>query len=313
MIDLGGGEILALPLSCALSNGVCTITQRRSLDNWSTVNTETATVSLPSAVAMSGDDCPAAPVPQFFIHHGIIRLNDGRLIATMFGNYASDNTPADGYPASCQFNKWGVIVVFSSDKGKTWVNPTTVAESSMVNLAREGFDESDIVRAPNGDLLVFMRTGGYVGECAANPAFCFQLTPLYMSRSSNEGQSWSAPVKVADWGTNPNAVTLGNGVIVLSYGGAKERGGWVQFSNDNGYTWKGAFQVTGSDDYTDVIALSTNRFLLIYQGSGRVSTDFTVVNGSGGGTPVSLSTNPSSVSSGSKTTLSWTTTGMNNC
>jgi len=46
-------------------------------------------------------------------------------------------------------------------------------------------------------------------------------------------------MQIADRGVSPNAVTLSNGIIVCTY---SRPGNWLIFSDDNGKSWKGAFQ-----------------------------------------------------------------------
>ena len=73
-------------------------------------------------------------------------------MATAYGNYASDDDIVPGVVCSNGniFRKYRMVVLFSSDKGKTWGNPITVADSKMIDpatglryIAREGFSEGD--------------------------------------------------------------------------------------------------------------------------------------------------------------------------
>jgi hypothetical protein len=64
----------------------------------------------------------------------------------------------------------------------------------MLASMQEGFNEADLTRAPNGDIICAMRSGGRLGIRKA-PIF---PTPLYISRSSDEGQTWTPPVPIAD-------------------------------------------------------------------------------------------------------------------
>jgi hypothetical protein len=161
--------------------------------------------------------------------------------------------------------KFRTVVVTSSDKGQHWSNPVTVAYDKMISrstgmtvaaVAREGFDEADMTRAPNGDIVIVMRTGGRTNvEPQPTP------TPVYLSRSKNEGRTWSTPLAVTDRGTNPNIITLQNGVMVLTYAG---QGEWITFSDDNGDTWKGTYQLSGQDSYTDIVPLSSDSFMVFF-------------------------------------------------
>ena len=269
-IDLGNGEILVAGRnSKRRPDGTFTIRLRRSKDNWETVTEEEAIVDIPNAsftVTGSG-----GRVDGFLFHHGILKLKNGELIGSMYGNYEGDVLLCDGYPTELNQRKYRTVVVFSKDMGYTWGNPVLVAYDKMLGrgipdkhhmigksipetrggrtmivpaITQEGFREADLVEAPNGDLICVMRSGG------RNPAPGVNLfpTPLYCSRSSDKGKTWTPPVQIADRGTCPSLVTLRNGIIVCTYG---RPGNWLIFSDDNGQSWKGAFQfgTTGDSNY----------------------------------------------------------------
>lgn len=273
-IDLDGREILAIGRnSRRRADGIFTLHQRRSRDNWQSVASETALLNIPrasSTVTGSGDR-----IDGFLFHHGLLRLADGTLIGSMYGNYRGDTTLCDGYPPEMNQRKYRTIVVFSTDNGHTWGNPVLVAYDRMLGrgipddhkmvgrgipasrvgpttivpaITQEGFREADLVQAPNGDLLCLMRSGG------RNPgAATLFPTPLYCSRSSDGGLNWSPPEQIADRGVCPNLVTLTNGIIVCTY---SRPGNWLIFSDDNGRTWKGAFQFGTSGAYNYILEVA---------------------------------------------------------
>ena len=252
-IDLGDGEVLSIHrTSIKQPSGLFRATQARSFDGWATNANENATLDTPLAVEPGGDNCQLNVGAGLLFHHGLIELPDGRLMATMYGNYWTDDVPAQGYPAECLFRKFRVVTVTSADGGVTWGSPVTVAHAGLPLNTQEGFDESDIVMAPNGDLLVFMRSSGY----SVPPQ-----TPLYMARSRNLGRTWDVPVAVNAFGVNPNAVVLENGTIVLTYGGDD---GWLQTSTDSGYTWGVPYRITLSESYTDVHAIGPELVLSMH-------------------------------------------------
>ena len=285
-IDLGSGEILTIGRnskrradrnSRRRADGKFVLHQHRSLDNWKTVKNEETVLDIPQAsstVTGSGQR-----IDGFLFHHGILKLPNGDLIGTMYGNYKGDVILCDGYPPEFNQRKYRTVVVFSKDNGHTWGDPVLVAYDRMLcrgipadhmmvghgiprsrvsattvvpAITQEGFREADLVQAPNGDLVCVLRSGG------RNPGGGVNLfpTPLYCSRSSDGGKTWTPPEQIADRGVCPNLVTMTNGIIVCTY---SRPGNWLIFSDDNGKTWKGAFQfgTTGSYNYILEVAPDT--------------------------------------------------------
>ncbi|MEJ2616372.1 MAG: sialidase family protein [Ignavibacteriaceae bacterium] len=275
-IDLGNGEAIAIKRNSEQrSDGKYSLKIQRSLDNWKTVTEEEAILDIPNATftLTGGGDV----IDGFLFHHGILKIDGNTLIGTMYGNYEGDNILCDGYPPELNQRKYRTIVVFSKDKGHTWGNPVLVAYDKMLGrgipedypllgqsipkekasatsivpaITQEGFREADLVQAKNGDLLCLMRTGGRNGELVN-----LFPTPLYCSKSTDKGKSWSPPEQIADRGVCPNAVTLENGIIVCTY---SRPGNWLIFSDDNGSTWKGAFQFGNSRNYNFIIESEPN-------------------------------------------------------
>lgn len=287
VIDLGDGEILSIGRNSRYSSrrpdGMFTLRQRRSLDNWKTVENEEAVLDIPNATYTSTGS--GGRVDGFLFHHGILQLANGDLIGTMYGNYAGDKELCAGYPAELFQRKYRTVVVFSKDKGRTWGEPVLVAYDKMLGrgipadhhmvgksipasragkpmavpaVTMEGFREADLVEAPNGDLICVMRSGG------RNPAPGINLfpTPLYCARSSDQGKTWTLPEQIADRGVCPNAVTMSNGIIVCTY---SRPGNWLIFSDDNGKTWKGAFQFGPGGATNYVVETARNTVQVYYE------------------------------------------------
>jgi hypothetical protein len=282
-IDLGNGEILSISRNTQRrSDGKFAGRQRHSLDNWQSVNKEESVIEIPgvSPTVTGGGDI----IDGFLFHHGILLLENGELIATMYGNYEGDVILCDGYPPELNQRKYRTVVVFSQDKGHTWGNPVLVAYDRMLGrgipddhplaekglqnelvkptaivpaISQEGFREADLEVAPNGDLLCLMRSGGRNG--GATTLF---PTPLYCSRSADGGKSWSPPEQIADRGVCPNLVTMSNGIIVCTY---SRPGNWLIFSDDNGRTWKGAFQFGETRDYNYILEVSPDTIQVYHE------------------------------------------------
>jgi len=286
VIDLGSGEILMFgSSSSARDDGRYELPVVRSIDNWQTQTDELALFNIPRATFCGGDD--GARHSGMIAHHGVLQLKNDDLMITMYGNYQGDNELADAYPVEFNMRKYRTIVVFSSDRGKTWGHPVTVAykrmlargldsDSSVISyrdvpaVTQEGFCEPDLTRAPNGDIICMMRSGGRIGVGNV-PIF---PTPMYASRSSDEGKTWTTPVQVADRGVCPYLVTLDNGIIVCSYA---RPGNWLIFSDDNGQTWKGEFMINTRDSYCKVLAVAPDKILTIYHADGKIKGTFFTV------------------------------------
>jgi BNR repeat-like domain len=291
MINLDNGEILAIGRnSHRKENGKFKLSLFRSGDYFQTIEKEEAELDLPGAsftVTGSGNR-----VDGFLFHHGILQLDNGDLIGSMYGNYEGDTELCAGYPTELNQRKYHTIVVFSQDRGRTWGGPVHVAYNkmlgrgipdnhamigksipvSMVNrtsvvpaVTQEGFRESELVKASNGDLLCIMRSGG------RNPIEGVALfpTPLYCSRSEDSGKSWSPPMQIADRGVSPYAVTLKNGITVCTY---SRPGNWLIFSVDNGNSWKGAFQFADGNATNYIIASGPDTVQVFYEADENGTT-----------------------------------------
>lgn len=257
------------------------LSQRRSIDGWRTVRREYAALDTPDAAVATGDD--GDRYAGFLLHHGIVELPNGDLLATMYGNSTEDQAEdnrSQAYPPSFKMYKTRVITVRSSDRGRTWGQSRVVASRWMAGrdegesastagttrvpaVTQEGFNESDLVIAANGDVLCLMRSGGRISTKAA-PIYS---TPLYQARSTDGGETWNLPVQIAPFGVNPNAVALKNGLLVAS---CSRPGGWLMFSTDHGHTWKGHRQLTTSDAYTSLLVIGDDTFTVYYSKGGAV-------------------------------------------
>ncbi len=282
VINLSNGDIVSLSrTSIKRSEGKYRLRSTRSSDGWKTTEVVDAILDTPLATATGGD--AGDRLDGLLMHHGILELESGRLLATLYGNYQGDNLLALGYPVEFNFRKYRTLVVSSTDEGRTWGDPVTVAydrqlargndpDSSVHTttvvpaVTQEGFCEADLERASNGDLLCVMRSGGRIGI----PGVPIYPTPLYLSRSTDEGDTWTSPIPIADRGVCPYLNVLDNGVLVCAYA---RPGSWLIFSDDDGETWKGAFEIGPSDSYCNAIEVAPNKILALYRGEADESAE----------------------------------------
>lgn len=144
-----------------------------------------------------------------FFHRSILELEDGSLLAAMYGNFETDVTrPSHPWSRTETKYKLRAFAVRSTDEGKTWRYRASVAVPDPdVEDATEGFNEWTMTRLADGRLLAVVRTGHF--------------TPLVASWSDDEGLTWTPPRTPAGLGPaggDPNLLTLENGRLALAFG-----------------------------------------------------------------------------------------------
>lgn len=245
------GEIVQLGFHSKRTDpeGWFSIPLTRSTDNGRTLRSESARLFIPEAVGGTGDDGKAYDGPP--ADHAIVAAGDGSLLAAMYGQFAGDRVLVPTMPEAWKCYKYRTFVVRSTDRGKTWKYLSTVAYDPSVGL--ESFCEADLLALPGGEILCFMRTGGSGGK----------HTPLYLSRSADQGKTWSKPQPIADRGVWPNACRMQSGAIVCTYG---RPGNWLAFSLDEGRTWTGHFCFYNgpTTSYNSVEEIAPGTLLVVY-------------------------------------------------
>ncbi len=73
-----------------------------------------------------------------------------------------------------------------------------------------GFSDSDFEFMPDGSIVWFFRSAWYASTG-------WEWAPMYMSRSTDDGYTWSKPVKFSEVGILPRLCKLENGVTLLCY------------------------------------------------------------------------------------------------
>ena len=182
-------------------------------------------------------------------------LPDGSMIAGVYpGFFVPDDNVVD--------TRSGVFFYRSTDNGYSWniqgrigYIPDLVADPK--GNQRMGFSEPAFEILSDGTFLCIMRTADGLG-----------IGPMYASRSTDQGRTWTKPEAFTPFGVFPRMLKLENGVIVLASG---RPGVQVRFSTD-GRDWSTALEMLpykNEDDlvscgYTGLLSTGKNRFLIIY-------------------------------------------------
>jgi hypothetical protein len=178
---------------------------------------------------------------------------DGSLLAPTYGSLTGDP-------------RYRSMLARSTDGGANWRIVSTIAVTPA-GLSIEGRSEPTMARASNGDLVVVMRQSAQI-----SPAVCDgsrQGAGLVISRSSNDGATWTSAGSLAGTGLNtgnvssadPHLTTMPGGQLMLSYG---RPGNTILISSDgNGTAWSNlTTTVTGtSSGYTSIVPLTENTAL----------------------------------------------------
>ncbi|MBI4531127.1 MAG: exo-alpha-sialidase [Candidatus Latescibacteria bacterium] len=122
----------------------------------------------------------------------ILPLRDGRRFATVYGKFVGDES-------------YSTIAVVSEDGGVTWRFLSIVAGENGISKGREGANESNTVRLPDGRLMCVYRVGG--------------RNDYFKSYSADDGATWTKPERMEGvWSVEPRLERLDNGLILLSGG-----------------------------------------------------------------------------------------------
>jgi len=139
----------------------------------------------------------------------------GRLRKAPNGDLWMCTFAVDCHPVTGTFDPYAALHLFrSTDYGKSWQRmhylPFDPAKSDDPNAYdHEGYNECDITFAPDGSYVCVVRTNGG-GKIKYGPTF--------LIRSTDQGVTWSEPVKFDDRGVWPRLCTLKCGVTLSSYG-----------------------------------------------------------------------------------------------
>ncbi|MGJ1357812.1 sialidase family protein [Sphingobacterium siyangense] len=156
----------------------------------------------------------------------------------------------------------------SSDRGRSWnfIGRIPYAYDEVLDpkggeRKALGYTEPTFEVLKNGDFVAVMRTTDGLGN-----------SPMYISRSTDNGQHWSTPVAFTKNGVLPKLRQLGNGELVLASG---RPGLQLRFALDkSGNDWSDPFEMLPIDagihenkiscSYPEILRLDDQSFLLIY-------------------------------------------------
>ena len=204
-------------------------------------------------------------------------LDDGTLLAVCDKRkYNESDLPED----------IDIVVRRSSDNGRTWSEPLTIAEGTG---RKHGYGDAALVECQNGDVVcVFVGGNGLFASSQSDPI------RSYVCRSSDKGQSWSEPEDITfqlwgDQATRPacrnyraSFFASGNGLRLtrgehagrIMFAAAMCRktnntlDNFVVYSDDNGLTWQVSQRAYEGGDEAKLMELVDGRVLISVRQSG---------------------------------------------
>jgi hypothetical protein len=165
--------------------------------------------------------------------------------------------------------RYAPIFLRSMDEGHTWNMVSAIRYQGDVQAdppaeKRDGFTEPDYNFRPDGSIICLMRTMDGHGH-----------GPLFLTRSADQGRTWSRPVVFDSFGKMPQLLTLDNGVTLATYGASGGPGYFVVRAtcDPSGLVWgnpirtpvsppePGAWDTCG---HTEMVALDDHRAVMVY-------------------------------------------------
>ena len=163
--------------------------------------------------ACRGRLLPTGFLPPNRIHFGgssIVHLGNTTWLRTAIVCF--DDNPRS--PASSS-----IVAFVSRDGGARWDYVATVAgASTYAAVSMEGPNEHDVVRLPNGRLVIVMRFDGGDGHDACVANCTAEWKPYYWSTSDDDAKTWTAAVPMAGTGSARPRLLLVGSTLLLSGG-----------------------------------------------------------------------------------------------
>ena len=190
------------------------------------------------------------------VEHSLIERKDGTLIAGAYGWWKGDEeySMLEKYVPEMNLYKTRVWVVGSDDRGKTW--KTLGTPGYWPELGPEGMGEPGMTELANGDLLMLLRNGEW-GE------------PIFQTRSTDGGRTWSKPKTLPATGVWPTPCLLSNGMLVVAVGRGRPPHYHLWVSPDGrGETWTSRTLIAeGGKGYASVVETAPGQ--LVYSGYNK--------------------------------------------
>ena len=217
-------------------------------------------------------------------------------------------TAADGSLVTATDKRWNhtgdlsakidPVIRRSTDNGKTWSAPVTIANFGGATGAG---DCAFVLDKTNGDLLcLFVAEKGFFASTAANPI------KIQYCRSTDNGITWGAPIDITNqvYGagcSNPitqnwQGVFIGSGrqfqmrdgtivVALVVRDGTSTINNYIMSSNDSGITWtvSTAIAETGGDE-AKLVELNNGNLMMSIRNSGTRRFNISTDNGLSWGT-----------------------------
>ena len=179
---------------------------------------------------------------------GVVELPDGTWLLPLNGHCAP------GEPDR-------VYVARSTDGGRTWSRPSTVAYDPEWMRC---FNEPPMIRLSSGKLLIVTRTHAFPDRDGSDF--------LYQAFSTDDGWTWQGLKRTPMWGYPSHLLELRSGRILCTYGYRREPFGVRGvISEDEGETWDADNEILIRDDgphtdlgYPSSIQLNDGRVLTVY-------------------------------------------------
>ena len=117
-------------------------------------------------------------------------------------------------PATGKFSPYySAQILCSEDYGHTFklrAHMEYEADGKEYPYQNGGFGDSDFAFMPDGSIVWFLRSAWYMYTGR-------EWDPMYMARSTDNGYTWSKPIKFSDTGILPRLCKLNNGITLLCF------------------------------------------------------------------------------------------------